>query len=314
MPGLDSMHVRSTWGWIGSVAALAYASSCTVDDRAPVAEMLPNQPGRGGGTSGDSSAMGGRGGLQVGGVPPASAGAGGARVPPPDDPSNAGAGGAGAGAEGGTGTGGAAMGAAATAGTSTGGAGAGATGGGPGGASTIIPVPSSVGEVPASVGSCPAFSACGGTLDGVWSYVSICLTREELSLDMLDAVCPGTTAAFEPGAGATLQVENGTVIRPGEALGPGQLVFTAECADSFGGCAAMADLFGPESGCSEVAAGCACLLDGSVDWGVNTFTTEGSQLSLADGRTFDYCVSGDELVYRETGSVLEGGTYTLRRD
>jgi hypothetical protein len=187
---------------------------------------------------------------------------------------------------------------------------------GQGGATIITPVPSSAGEVPATVGSCPEFSPCGGTLEGVWSYLSICLTREELALDMFDigGTCPGTTAVFEPGAGATLQVENGTLIRPGEALGPGQLIFTDACAANFGGCAALADLFGPESGCTEVTAGCACLLDGSVDWGVNTFSTNGSQLSLADGRTFDYCVSGDELVYRETGNVRESGTYTLRRD
>ena len=61
-------------------------------------------------------------------------------------------------------------------------------------------------------------------------------------------------------------------------------------------------------------AGCACAVDGGIDWGVNTFATSGGQLSLADGRTFDYCVSGDELVYRETGNVREFGTYTLRRD
>jgi len=130
----------------------------------------------------------------------------------------------------------------------------------------------------------------------------------------LNGICPGTLATFDPGAGAELRVTGDSITRPGEALGAGQLIFTDECTANLGGCSGFANLFGPESECAQAATGCACKTQGSVDWGENTFSVNAGQLSLSDGRVFDYCVTGDRLVYHETGTAVESGTYTLTRN
>jgi hypothetical protein len=182
-----------------------------------------------------------------------------------------------------------------------------------GGSGSSIDVPASTRTVPASVGTCPAFTPCGGALDGIWTYASVCLDPAELGLDLLQGLCEGSSIAFEDGAGATLAFDRGQVARRGEALGDGSLIMPIDCVDAMlGGCAELEPFLGIP--CVESATSCTCSYPATVDFGQQPATSDGSVFVFGDGRTFDYCVEGDELRYRETGDVQEDGLYTLIRN
>jgi hypothetical protein len=299
---------------LGGVTALWMAlslvafSACSVDERDPQSATRMNLPAQG--TPGVGALPGGSGGGGAGSASNAGAAAGGSGgASPAEGPPNVGgAGGAVQPTSGGSGN---------TGGTGSGSGGSGGTGGiGSAGTGTAAPpvVASDGGPVPVSVGTCAAFEACGGALEGVWVYQTACVDPADVGLDQLASLCPdGLPIRFADGPGATLEVTGGIITRPGEPIGPGQMLFSDACTAQFGGCEALASVFAEAFECGQVAAGCSCALEGSTDWGQNTFSVDGGQLTLADGRTFDYCVAGDVLTMRETGEVRETGTFTLTR-
>jgi hypothetical protein len=63
-----------------------------------------------------------------------------------------------------------------------------------------------------------------------------------------------------------------------------------------------------------VSTSCACRTPFSIAWPAQSYAISGSQLTLADGRTFDYCVDAERLTYRETGDAGEPGVFTLQRN
>lgn len=158
-------------------------------------------------------------------------------------------------------------------------------------------------------GSCPAFSPCGGELAGSWLYVEACPTT---NLGLLLAACPTGSVAYEAGEAAALVFSNGQVTRSGAPVGDGVVTFPAAC--NLGSCATLAVAVGAQAQCNEVQGDCACRAPFGVDWGRQAYTLSGSQLTLADGRGFEYCVEADRLTYRETGSATEPGVYTLQRN
>ena len=68
-----------------------------------------------------------------------------------------------------------------------------------------------------------------------------------------------------------------------------------------------------ETDTSAATGDCICRTPSSVAWSQQPYTVSGTQLTLQDGRTFDYCVTGAQLLYRETGSATEPGVFTLQR-
>jgi hypothetical protein len=167
------------------------------------------------------------------------------------------------------------------------------------------------GNTPPASGTCPAFAACGGELAGAWSYSEACTDVSE-SLGFLQGACPTASARVEPGGAATLTFANGQVTRQGAPQGDGVITFPRECEDV--DCSLLA-LFQADVGqCSVVNGDCICRTPASVTWSLQPYTATGGQLTLQDGRSFDYCVQGDRLTYRETGEAQEPGTFTLQRN
>lgn len=160
-----------------------------------------------------------------------------------------------------------------------------------------------------SNGSCPAFTPCGGDLEGSWLYAAACPTT---NLAELESACPTASVEYEAGEAAALSFGNGQVARSGSPVGDGVVTFPAEC--GLGGCVLVAAVVGARAECSESDGDCACRTPFSVDWGQQAYTLSGTQLRLADGRTFDYCVDADRLTYRESGSATEPGIFTLQRN
>jgi hypothetical protein len=157
---------------------------------------------------------------------------------------------------------------------------------------------------------CPTFDACGGALDGSWTYTNVCIDPSENSAELLQQVCPTASVTYEPGGAATLTFSGTSVSRSGEPVGDSVISFPADCLEGLG-CSFLAD---ESTDCTEMGSGCICRTASSIDWGTQSYTIDGGRLALGDGRSFDYCVQGNTLTYRETGDAQEAGTHTLQRN
>ena len=162
--------------------------------------------------------------------------------------------------------------------------------------------------------SCPS-SPCGGAVLGTWDYASLCIPEAEL-LDPIKAFCPTATLLSASGTGRG-RVTFGalSVVRDIDWSGTGSLNVPEAC--SLGGCAnAQAALRMVPSFATATCTGtadCACTvpLSGST-LGEDAYTQAGSQLKLATGHDYDYCVSGSTLTYKDvTAATSELGVATL---
>ena len=158
--------------------------------------------------------------------------------------------------------------------------------------------------------TCPSFDACGGALDGTWTYGNVCIDPTENSADLLQELCPTASVMYERGGTSTLTFTGSSVSRAGAPLGDSVITFPAVCVEGLG-CSFLADA---STDCTDMGGDCVCRTASSIDWGTQSYTTAGGQLSLGNGRSFDYCVQGDTLTYRETGDAQEAGTNTLQRN
>ncbi|HKO94586.1 MAG TPA: hypothetical protein VJU61_25705 [Polyangiaceae bacterium] len=166
-----------------------------------------------------------------------------------------------------------------------------------------------------SVGqTCSSWAACGGELEGTWSYSDVCIEPADTSIGLLQGVCPDATLQFERQSGSTLTFSNARVTRTGVPLGDSVITFPSECTADLGGCEVLAALLDDAAVCEDLNGDCSCHTPASSDWGTPAYSVEGGQLLLDDGRSIDYCVQGDQLTYRETGEAAESGTYTLQRN
>ncbi len=168
--------------------------------------------------------------------------------------------------------------------------------------------------------ACPALSRCGGDLAGTWHVADICV-EEALLLRELTAACPeliydGTTEAVAQGS----MTFDGTVATREVATAVTVDVrFTHGCAAC--DCAAVETALEDDDVAVECQASCnasdecVCSIRSSVLVLDSTpYTVTGSNLTAADGTTFEFCVAGAELSFRETTvPPVEPGIYTLLR-
>jgi len=298
--------MRQYWrsGWL-AVAAAVGVWRCAIDDRSVDQLGAPNQPGDAGlpgAMTRDTGQPGGGAGASTGAAGAAGAGMGAAGAgtgAAGADPGAAGNGGATGGTPGAAGAG--------TAGSSAGADGSMPTGAsGSGGSGGIDPFD----NIPATASTCPAFTACGGELEGAWSYSDICADTSSVSILQQALSCPTISLRIEPGGPTTLTFSSDQVTRQGTLLGDSVLTVPNEC-DLAVPCS---DLSAAGGTCNDVNGPCICRRPENVDWGTQPYAVSGGQLSLQDGRTFDYCVQGARLTYRETGDAQEAGTFTLQRN
>jgi hypothetical protein len=320
--------MRQIWsGWL-AVAAAVGVWRCAIDDRTPQQVSPPNQPGAGvvpGGMTPNPMPMGAAGaGTGTAGADNGAAGAdngaagadngaagadnGAAGAGAGNGAAGASSGGAASGMMGAAGTGNAGAGTAGTAGNSAGAAGSGPTGTSGSGATD----PFVSGGAPSTSSNCPAFVACGGELAGAWRYSDACAEAPS-NLGDLQVLCSTASVRVEPGGAATLTFAGGQVSRQGAPQGDSVITFPSECELPLS-CPELGALIGDAGQCSDVNGDCLCRTPASVDWSLQPYTVSGSQLTLQDGRSFDYCVQGDSLIYRETGNAQEPGTFTLQRN
>jgi hypothetical protein len=182
------------------------------------------------------------------------------------------------------------------------------------GSAGMTPPPGAGGAPPAGgttlSSTCASFAACGGVLDGTWTYSNVCIDPSENSADLLLDACPGSSVMYERGGAAALTFNGSSVSRSGEPVGDSVITFPVDCFAGLGCSFAAA----PGADCTEMTGNCVCRTPSSVDWGTQSYSVSGGTLTLGNGRSFDYCVQGNTLTYRETGDATEFGTNTLQRN
>ncbi len=196
------------------------------------------------------------------------------------------------------------------AGSGQGGAGATATGGAAGAPVTI------------DIGDCETFTPCGGDVEGTWAYTAGCFDPASLGMDeetlaLLTAICPTATYETTFEVTGTVSFSDGAVLRDGGWSAEFDLVMPASCLTLLGSCTNLQttiEAAAPEAtvACVDNVESCDCQVSrGEEGWEATSYTVDGNVLTLSDGRTFDYCVSGSALEYVETSEDPEPGTFQL---
>ena len=103
-----------------------------------------------------------------------------------------------------------------------------------------------------------------------------------------------------------LRFSGNDVQHQGTGTGNGQLRIPNLCTLAIASCPGLRALIDNDLGaCDESGVDCLCDFNiAELDWEDDTFQTAGSTFTLGGGRTFDYCVDGNTLTYRETSEAV----------
>ncbi len=155
--------------------------------------------------------------------------------------------------------------------------------------------------------TCPAFTPCGGDPKGSWTVTGGCVTEEIFA--PAKQQCPGIVESkVKIEARGTVVANAATITRKTEVKFAATLAIPKVCKDQIGPCATVSQalIFGgvKTAVCTDdaVTLGCNCdVTNPAVDNTSDAYTTAGNTLTTgAPPRTFDYCVAGNEIKYKET--------------
>lgn len=177
--------------------------------------------------------------------------------------------------------------------------------------------------VPITYGACPAFTGCGGDVVGSRSVVGGCLSDTAF-----DALKQGACSGIEEReiqilAKGSYDATASSIERTLEIKLSGKAFVPRTCVDSFGFPGAPCSLLGPAltqgvggqkvfdtASCATTttpAEGCDCTVGRTVKQsGAAAYTVTGNVLTTTSPddapseRTYEYCVEGDDLTFRET--------------
>jgi hypothetical protein len=150
--------------------------------------------------------------------------------------------------------------------------------------------------------NCDAFVPCGGTLAGSWVYSDACIDEGDLGLDLRDDGCEAVAASVEATVSGGLSFTGSRVERQGVGSGSGELRIPNLCTLAIGGCNGLRALIdNDDDACEQDGTDCLCgFATEELAWDEDTYQVSGGTFTLGSGRTFDYCVEGNTLTYRET--------------
>ena len=167
--------------------------------------------------------------------------------------------------------------------------------------------------------ACPALAACGGSVVGGWNVSGGCIDLPVPS-DLMR--CPGARVSSTSGR-ARGTVTFGPLIaqRAAEWIVEAEVFIPALCAAVVGGCGAIQSAIRgtiPDSACVTTTAGdcrCAVRQQGSISDGDGYVTRANQIVSASLRKTWDYCVDGTRLRYRDVSGTgtREPGTIELTR-
>jgi hypothetical protein len=168
---------------------------------------------------------------------------------------------------------------------------------------------------------CTPLAACGGDVTGLWRLSGGCV--DDGAFDAAKGNCPGLTETnvkfqargviFADATKITRKTEvklSATLNLPSECKLANPLGTTckdAEAAVKFTGIATAT--------CTDAAAGGGCVCDVGDTTTTNTndaYTTSGNTLT-SGASTYDYCVAGSEIKYKETTAKAVPAVFTLTK-
>ncbi|MCB9594682.1 MAG: hypothetical protein H6719_18325 [Sandaracinaceae bacterium] len=161
--------------------------------------------------------------------------------------------------------------------------------------------PSTSPEVAIRFGGCTPLAACGGDPTGVWVYEDLCV--DDVAPDVASVCADARVEDLSGTARGCVALDGVEAARDVTGHISATIVVPASC--TFGmGCAPIEAALGVT--CTLDAGDCRCPWE--TDFGetsTDTYTVTGSTLTLGDGSTYDFCVDGGSLSYRETGSSAD---------
>ncbi len=172
---------------------------------------------------------------------------------------------------------------------------------------------------------CAALTPCGGAVPGTWDFTGGCL---EDPLASFRAACPGLV---ERSARGTLQGSvaftggsaSGAVSRTLQISVVADVTFPSSCVAP-ATCTLVPLLIGgylpgATATCSGTTS-CLCTITYNRSENASTtYTTAGNSIAFANGETFDYCITGARMQYRQTATApgqpadLTAGLLSLER-
>lgn len=170
---------------------------------------------------------------------------------------------------------------------------------------------------------CPAFTPCGGDPKGTWNVTGGCVT--EALFEAAKAQCAGLVESNVVLKARGYVTANATTIsRRTEVKFTATLAIPKACKDPVGSCTVVGQaLVGlamlEKATCTDDAATMGCNCDVADTYNDNNpgdaYTTAGNTLTTngAMPRTFDYCVAGNEIKYKETTAKAVPAIFVLTK-
>lgn len=175
--------------------------------------------------------------------------------------------------------------------------------------------------LPVQYKNCPTFTACGGDVKGLWHLTGGCVS--EGAFDAAKMQCPGlveSDVVFE--ARGTIYADAKNVTRNTEVKFSAKLAVPEACKlnNPVGMTCADADAAIKFAGfdtatCVDAANNkdCVCTVSSTNKDATNdTYTTSGNTLT-SGAQTFDYCVAGNKIEYKETTAKAIPAVFALTK-
>ena len=172
-------------------------------------------------------------------------------------------------------------------------------------------------------GNCAAFTPCGGDPIGSFSMTGGCVGNGAFAA--AKAQCAGIVESdVVIQARGTVVTNATTIVRNTEVKLAAKLAIPASCVTQAGGSCATIEAgitfvgkLDSASCATDGAGGCNCTVgDTTAETTTDTYTKTATSITTGTGtteRTFDYCVTGNELKYLETTANSVPATYVLTK-
>lgn len=183
------------------------------------------------------------------------------------------------------------------------------------GADSSSSLPSNVTPVDVTFSAtCPRVTPCGGSVVGTWDYSAVCIDDP---LASFKKQCPSATVQSQKGTvKGRVVFDASTVSRTSNVAYQASFSVPAEC--SAGQCALVQDALAKSfdtAKCAAAGGGCACDVTlATTTSQTDAYTVSDHTVKIADGATYDFCISGSKFAYVPSGQATEpGGAYEMTK-
>lgn len=174
-------------------------------------------------------------------------------------------------------------------------------------------------------GACTAPAACGGDVQGLWSFESICLENaaDIAGMQVDEPACSNLIVGIDVDVFGTMTFDGANATTDAEMTLDMHAVWTKACIEAVAGisnvdvaatCANLDMEYGTNpaftgGSCSVAGQTCDCTVSITRDMSaVYGYTLDGSEIVEPDGERSSYCVEGETMSMSQDGNQL-----TLRR-